>query len=165
MAISHELSLKLERHHAHKAIRQLMSEISTFQVIAYEVQEIDFRLVEKRLSETSYWACEPNKSLSSYAEAEHVETWIKEIVAAANFQGRAYLRTANLYHAGWTDVASDDLADAVWELWQRLDNKDVYLVSHDLARAVIFSSAEHFWLAYCGRPLNETWLSPGPGKA
>jgi hypothetical protein len=162
--MSRNLQEKLAKYHHTKGIRNLLSAISEVNVITHPVEGIDFDAIETRISETCLNSSVPDRSLPKYSTSPlTTAAWIAAALADSSIHSSAvqvpvkhhniYLRIYDFYAAGWIEVQSKHLDQTLWDIWQRLTNKELYIVSYDLTKSLILSDDEHEWEAFWSNPI------------
>jgi hypothetical protein len=143
--MSDSLRNKLKTHQDSKKINEFLGRINLLEILGFADVNIDFSAVQSGYQEITQIASMPFASISINAERSKLEKWLRQILEAIDHQNPVYLQISEYFSNEWIQVKSAQFDDALLEIWNHLESKDMAIVSHDLETLlVIFEEESQF---------------------
>jgi hypothetical protein len=141
--MAEELQNKLKKSQNLKAIQKLLLNINGLEIIEYDNQTQDFASAEEKFKEIRQISSIPNSSIPIEIDMDSFTDWVKTVINQSSIKSPSYIRLADFYSAGWTQVKFDNLHKSLLLIWDLLTIKTIEIVQHDSSNILVFSQEEH----------------------
>jgi hypothetical protein len=141
--MAEELQNKLKKSQNLKAIQKLLLNINGLEIIEYDNQTQDFASAEEKFKEIRQISSIPNSSIPIEIDMDSFTDWVKTVINQSSIKSPSYIRLADFYAAGWTQVKFDNLHKSLLLIWDLLTIKTIEIVQHDSSNILVFSQEEH----------------------